>query len=396
MNRSMRFAAVGLTAALALSACAAPGSSDGGADVDSYTLGVMLPLTGQLATVGQDFQAGIQMAVEDINADGGIDGKDLKVVFEDTKGSPEGGVAAINKFTSVEPAPMVVTATSGQTLSAQPIAEQRHALLMNVGGVSPNLLDLPYLYNNAVNITAMGPILAKYLWEQGYRKLAFLGAADPFGEGTVEAMSPVWEELGGTIVENQSVAATDTDLTGQILKIKSAGPDVVVATAVGEVLGQMVQQARSSGLAVPMAGPLATDGLTSVAGAGAEGFVDVAMTVADTDTDMDAAPDSPSAQFVADYKAEFDTSPSWIPGTAYETAYLYKSLVEQAIENGDDPTDGEVLSDLIEGASFDDILQGGGNVTFIENHSVSRQVAIRKVKDGAFEVLETVEAGGDS
>jgi branched-chain amino acid transport system substrate-binding protein len=393
MNRSMRFAAVGLTAAaVALSACAAPGSSDESKDVDSYTLGVMLPLTGQLATVGQGFQTGIQMAAEEINADGGIDGKDLKVVFEDTKGTPEGGVAAINKFTSVEKAPMVITATSGQTLSAQPIAEQRHAVLMNVGGVSPNLLDLPYLYNNAVNITSMGPTLAQYLWEQGYRKLAFLGAADPFGEGTVEAVSPVWEELGGTIVENQSVAATDTDLTGQILKIKSAGPDVVVATAVGEVLGQMVQQARSSGLNVPMAGPLATEGLTSVAGADAEGFVDISMTVADPAT----APDSPTAQFVADYQAEFDTAPSWIPGTAYETAYLFKSLVEQAIENGDDPTDGEVLSELIKGASFDDILQGGGDVTFIEDHSVSRLVAIREVKDGAFQVLETVEAGGDA
>lgn len=393
MNRSMRFAAVGLaTAAMALTACAAPGSSDDGQDVDSYTLGVMLPLTGPVATVGQSFQTGIQMAAEEINADGGIDGKDLEVAFEDTKGTPEGGVAAINKFTSVEKAPMVITATSGQTLSAQPIAEQRHAVLMNVGGVSPNLLNLPYLYNNAVNITSMGPILAEYLYDQGYRKLAFLGTADPFGEGTVESVTPVWEELGGTIVENQSVAATDTDLTGQILKIKSASPDVVVATAVGEVLGQMAQQARSSGLSVPMAGPLATDGLTSVAGPAAEGFVDISMTVADPAT----APDSATAQFVTDYQAEFGMSPSWIPGTAYETAYFFKSLVEQAIENGEDPTDGAVLNELIKGASFEDILQGGGDVTFIEDHSVSRVVAIREVKDGAFQVLETVEAGDDA
>ncbi len=379
-------AVVAVTSLLA-AGCAAPESS--GSSADEYKLGVMLPLTGPLASIGESFRTGIEMAAEQINADGGIDGTDLEVVFEDTQGTPEGGVEAMNKFVNVENAPMVVTATSGQTLSAQPIASQRDVLLMNVGGASPNLLELDALYNNAVNINALGPILANHLFEQGYRRIAFVGTADPFGEGSVEAMAPVWEELGGEVVAEQSVALTDTDYGGQMLKVRSGRPDVVIATATGEVLGQLVQQARAAGIDVPMAGPLGTDGLTSVAGKAAEGFIDVSMTVADPSS----APGSPAAEFYTDYEAEFGAAPSWIPGTAYETVYLFKSLIEQALEDGDDPTDGAVLEELVQGAEFDDVLQAGDTVNFLDDHSVARTVAIREVVDGAFDVVETVRAG---
>jgi branched-chain amino acid transport system substrate-binding protein len=380
---------VGLVgAAMVFAGCG--GTADGGSEEGgAYVLGAMLPLTGPAATVGQDFLTGMEMAVEEINAAGGIDGEDIVLKSEDTQGTPEGGVEAINKFVNLEKTPMVLTATSAQTLSAQPIAAQRSTLLLNVGGASPNLLDLPFLYNNAVNVNAMGPILAEYLHEEGYERLAFIGVADPFGEGTVDAVTPVWEELGGTVVENQSVDALATDYSGQLLKIRSADPDVVVASATGETLGQIVQQARAAGIDVPMAGPLGTAGLTAVAGPAAEGFIDVSMTVADPAE----APDSPAAQFYEDYQERYDDKvPSWIPGTAYETVYLYKTLVEQAIENGDDPRDGAVLEELIGGATFDDRLMGDAEVRFLDDHSVGRMIAIRQVTDGDFAVLELVEA----
>ena len=68
-------------------------------------------------------------------------------------------------------------------------------------------------------------------------------------------------------------------------------------------------------------------------------------------------------------------------------------MVEQAIEDGDDPTDGAVLEKLLASAEFEDVLQAGGTVTFLEDHSVARNVAIREVKDGTFSVIETVRAG---
>lgn len=374
---------------LGTAACAAP-NSGGSSSEEAYKLGVMLPLTGQLATIGKGFQTGIKMAEEQINANGGIDGKELEVVYEDTQGTPDGGVTAMNKLVNVEKASMVVTATSGQTLSAQPIAKQSETPLLNVGGASPDLLNKDYLYNNAVNINALGPILADKLYENGHRRIAFIGTADPFGEGSVEAMEPVWEDRGGSVVADQSIELNDTDFSGQLLKVKAGKPDVVVATATGEVLGQIVQQARAAGITVPMAGPLGTDGLTSVAGEDAEEFVDVSMTV-----DPSSKSGSPAAKFYADYEKEYDTAPSWIPGTAYETVYLYKALLEQAIEDGDDATDGATLQKRLANAKFDDILQGGGTVAFLDDHSVARTVAVRGVKNGKFEVLDTVRAGED-
>lgn len=392
MKIALRQVAGLLGAALLLAGCGS--SAAGGADAESGTgeggshvLGAMLPLTGPGASVGQDFRTGIEMAVSEINAGGGIAGGELLIKFEDTQGTPEGGVEAMNKFVNVYKAPMVLTATSPQTLSAQPIAARSNTLLLNIGGASPNLLDLPFLYNNAVNVNALGPILAAYLYEQGYKRLAFIGVADPFGDGTVAAITPVWEQLGGTVVEVQSIAATSADYSGQLLQIRSAQPDVIIASATGEILGKIVEQARAGGIEAPMAGPLGTAGLISVAGPAAEGFIDVSMTL----SDPNEAPDSPAAQFYRDYQEAYDRVPSWIPGTAYETVYLYKSLVERAIDNGEDPADGAVLNELIKGATFEDRLMGNGQVNFRADHSVGRIIAIREVQDGAFVVLDLVE-----
>ncbi|WP_199435245.1 ABC transporter substrate-binding protein [Qaidamihabitans albus] len=375
--------AAAFAAALTLSGCAASGSSGDGNE--PYKLGAMIPLTGPIASVTQTYRDGIQLAVDQINKAGGIDGVKLAVSFEDTKGTAEGGVQAMNKLINLEQTPMVISAASAPTLSAQPIARQTDNLLVTVGSVSPGLLNLDNLYVNAVNLTRLGPLLAEELYDQGHREVAFLSQADPFGEGSRDAFTPAWEKLGGTVVEDQTFPPSGGDVSGQLLKIREAGPDVIVVTAIGEVLGQVVKQARAAGLDAPLAGPLATGGLITAAGKAAEGYQDVALV-------LDEQADSESAvQFREGFTALEKGRPSWDNGTAYEAVHLYKQLIETAIEQGKDPRDGSVLNDLIANARFDDVLQGR-KVTFLPDHSVSRAVGLRTVENGAFVVNRTVVA----
>lgn len=376
-------AAAAAVAALALGGCGEGGAGAGGAE--PYRLGAMIPLTGPFASATLTYRDGIQLAVDQINDAGGIDGTRIEVAFEDTEGTAEGGVQAMNKLVNLERAPMVISAASAPTLSAQPIAAQTGTLLVTAGSVSPGLLNLDNLYVNAVNLTRLGPLLADRLYDQGHRKVAFLGVADPFGEGSRDAFAPAWEALGGEVVEDQSFPSTGGDVSGQILKVREAQPDVVVVTAIGEVLGQVVKQIRAAGVDLPLAGPLAAKGLISAGGDAAEGFQDVAL-VLDEEAGTEAA-----TTFRNDFTALDQGAPNWDNGTAYEAVYLYKTLVEMAIEGGKDPRDGSVLAELIPDATFDDVLQGG-EVSFLPDHSVSRPVGLRTVQDGALVVDETVVA----
>jgi branched-chain amino acid transport system substrate-binding protein len=391
MSKALRFA-VGFTAAATLLAgCGNTSNSNtaGGNSGKPYQLGAMFALTGPSASIGQEFRKGVEMAVKEINDAGGVKGAKIDLRLEDGKGTAEGGVAAMNKFTNLDKRPYVITSTSAQSLAAQPIAAQHKTVLVNVGGSSPDLLNLPYLYNDAVNINAMGPALADHLYQKGYRKLAFIGTADPFGEGSVNTMTPAWKKLGGTVVENQSIKATDTDYSAQLLKIRQAAPDIVIATAIGQTLGQIVQQARAAGINVPMAGPLATAGLTSVAGKSAEGFEDISMSV----IDPAQAPGTNAAKFATAFKTQYNEDPSWIPGAGYEAVYLYKSLVESALAQGKNARDGAVLQSFIQKATFPDYMLGGSEVKFLPDHSVGRAVTLRQVKDGKFVVTQTIQAG---
>ncbi|SCG78032.1 ABC transporter substrate-binding protein [Micromonospora inositola] len=389
MSKAVRFT-VGLAAAATLLAgCGNTGNIAGGGGGDRYKLGAMFALTGPSASIGQDFRKGVEMAVKEINDAGGIKGAKIDLRLEDGKGTAEGGVAAMNKFANLDKTPYVITSTSAQSLAAQPIAAQRKTVLVNVGGSSPDLLNLPFLYNDAVNINAMGPALADHLYQKGYRKLAFIGTADPFGEGSVNTMTPTWKKLGGTVVENQSVKASDTDYSAQLLKVRQAGPDIVIATAIGQTLGQIVQQAKAAGINAPMAGPLATAGLTSVGGKAAEGFEDISMSV----VDPTKAPGTNAAKFATAFKAQYNEDPSWIPGAGYEAVYLYKALVENALAQGKNARDGAVLQNLIQNATFPDYMLGGSEVKFLPDHSVGRAVTLREVKDGKFVVTQTIQAG---
>lgn len=374
-------------AAVVLAGCA-PAADDGGNassdGTDAYPIGLAVALTGPTASNVVAYRDAAQLAVDEINSAGGIDGVPLELHVEDSQGTADGGIAAMNKLINLYKVPMAIVPGSGPALASQPLAERSDVLLICTGSVSPELLNLPSLYLNAVNMKRLVPSLADSLWEQGHRDLAYLVSADPFGEGAAAQLKPYWESLGGSIVAEQTFdAAVGGDLSAQLLQIKSAKPDALFTVAAGEPLGNAVKQARANGIDVPMAGPMATQRLLSVAGPDAEGFMDIGMTI---DEDLDAPL---AVSFRDGITALGNVEPDWDSGSTYEVVYLYKQLIETAIDQGLDPQDGSVMSDLVAEQKFTNVLQES-DVSFLEDHSVMRPVALRKVVDGEFVVQETI------
>lgn len=363
------------------------GSTSGGTAGQAggdYRFGVMIPLTGPGAVIGEAYKRGLDMAVSEINASGGVGGMKLVPDVQDHKGTAQGGTEAMNQLANIDKVPYVVSSFSSSTLAAQPTAAQNKILLMNAGGPDTSMLNKAYLFNNQVMAPSLMPPLAQYVWGQGKRKAALLTSTDPFGDGNRTAFKAGWAKLGGQVVADELFQIGATDFTAQLAKIRSSNPDVILAVAVGQTLGQIVQQARASGITATIVGPLATDDVIRLGGKGAEGFLDDGIAVDPSTTDAGAK------HFLDAYKQKYGSYPDWISGTMYESVYLLRDLVQAVQKQGGDPKSGEQLQKaLMANPQFHNYLSGG-TVKIQADHGIQRDIAIREVKDGKWTVVKTV------
>jgi branched-chain amino acid transport system substrate-binding protein len=227
--------------------------------------------------------------------------------------------------------------------------------------------------------------LAKYAWDQRYRKLAMLVTNDAYGDGGRKAFRDVWQKLGGQIVADELFPANATDFTAQLAKVKASNPDVVMTVAVGQTQGLVVKQARALGIQAPFITPLATADLTKVAGAGAEGTIDAGIATDLKTTDPEAR------QFIDHYRQKYNEDPDWTEGTIYEVVYLLRDLIDQVTKQQSDVRSGDALLKALEAKPEVHNALAGGTVRFGTDHSVLRTLALEKVVNGKFETISLVQ-----
>jgi len=366
--------------AAAGSASAKPAASGGKA----FTFGIMVPLTGPAANIGELFTRGLNMAVDEINGAGGVDGWTLQPNSQDHKGSAQGGTEAMNQLANIAKVPYVMSSFSGPTLAAQPVAAQNHMLLLNIGGTDSSLLSKPWLYSDQVMAPHLMPPLAEFSYGEGKRKAAMLTSNDPYGDGSRKAFAPAWQKLGGQIVADEQFPINATDFAAQLTKIKATNPDVLMTVAVGQTQGQLVKQARALGLQIQILGPLGTADVVTYGGDAANGFVDSGIAVDPKTTDAQAK------KFLDTYTAKYKAEAEWDIGTPYEGTYLLRDLIDAVVKSGGDPRSGDALLKALQAhPEFHNYL-AGGTVKFAADQSVDRALAIRRVVNGKFEVQKLV------
>jgi len=371
-------------AASGASGASAPAKLAASAGAKTYSFGVMIPLTGPAANIGALFTRGLNMAVDEINGSGGVDGWTLQPNSQDHKASAQGGTEAMNQLANIAKVPYVMSSFSGPTLAAQPVAAQNHMLLLNIGGTDSSLLSKPWLYSDQVMAPHLMPPLAEFSFGEGKRKAAMLSSNDPYGDGSRKAFAPAWQKLGGQIVADEQFPINATDFSAQLTKIKAANPDVLMTVAVGQTQGQLVKQARAVGLQVEILGPLATADLITSGGDAANGFVDSGIAVDPKTTDAQAK------KFLDAYAAKYKTEAEWDIGTPYEGTYLLRDLIDAVVKSGGDPRSGDALLKALQAhPEFHNYL-AGGTVKFAADQSVDRALAIRRVVNGKFEVVKLV------
>lgn len=197
---------------------------------DVYKIGGLFSVTGPASFLGDPEKRSLEMAVAEINAAGGIDGKMLEAVIYDTEGDPQKAVSGINKLINKDQVLAIIgPSTTLATLAVKGFAERaRIPLISCAAGIAITEPVTPWTFKTAQNdVLAVAAVYA-HMQKHGIRKIALLTVADAFGESGKQQLERQAADYGLQIVAAESFGGKDTDMTAQLTKIRAAGPEAIV------------------------------------------------------------------------------------------------------------------------------------------------------------------------
>jgi branched-chain amino acid transport system substrate-binding protein len=312
--------------------------SSGSAPTDTGTgplkVGVIVPLTGDAAVYGEPARNVLQEAVDEINAAGGINGRQISLIVEDAKCTGTDAANATQKLVNVDKVQVIIGGfCSSESLSAVPIAAQGKVAIISPGSSSPKLTDIsPYFVRNYPSDSAQGAVLANIAYtDKGWRTVAFLQEQTDYAQGVYTAFSDVFQKLGGTVT-NESFPTATTDFRTAVAKVKSANPDAVFLSVqtpavAGRILTQMSQLGWKPHLLVADVVP------------GDPATVSQYKTQLEGTLTAEFGVDPTNAKFAAmisSYKAKYGSEPPYqsYAQTEYDSVYLLRDAVTAVGYNG--------------------------------------------------------------
>jgi branched-chain amino acid transport system substrate-binding protein len=197
---------------------------------DVYKIGGLFSVTGPASFLGDPEKRSLEMAVAEINAAGGIDGKMLEAVIYDTEADPQKAVSGINKLINKDRVLAIIgPSTTPATLAVKGFAERaRIPLVSCAAGIAITEPVTPWTFKTAQNdVLAVAAIYA-HMQQRGIHKIALLTVADAFGESGKQQLEQQADDYGLRIVAVESFGGKDTDMTAQLTKIRAASPDAIV------------------------------------------------------------------------------------------------------------------------------------------------------------------------
>ena len=318
--------------ALAVLACGGEDAQQAG----SFRIGVMESLTGPGETYGTVASQAKQMAADEINAAGGVNGRRLELVMEDSQCSAKESITAYHKLTDVDELKIILgTSCSSAMLGAAPLAEADGVILFSGLASNPDIANAgDYIFRTQISDIQVGINTGNLLWADGIRTLATITEATDYAEGVRRTSVAQFEKRGGKVVAAERYASDITDFRTQLQKLFAANPDALHLAPQSEfAAGTIIKQAREVGYEGPIYAETISVGTTSLEVAG-----DAATGMKAITADLD--PDNEKGQEVlANFRERYNyvTLP-WHLGSAYDDVYITAECLKRT--NDDQDADG--------------------------------------------------------
>lgn len=337
-------------------------------------IGVITPLTGGSAKYGEDIKRGYDLAVEEINEQGGIKGKKLRLIYEDSEGHPQKAVSAAQKLIQQDKVITILGALwSSPTLAVAPIVERNKVVLLSSGSSSPKVTDAgDYIFRNELSDLYGAEETAKLFFGIGFKNIAILYINNDFGIAQKDVTERVYSQLGGTIVAAESFEQDATDFRTQLLKIKDSQPDGLFMVGYKETI-LILRQMRELGINLQILSVALFEDPEIIEKAGdvAEGAI---YTYYGT---FDPKSQEPRIkEFVEKFKTKYRREPEYYAPIGYDAI----KILALAIERGG--TNPERIKNALYGIK--DFPGISGTTSIDENGDVMKPVILKTVKEGKF------------
>jgi branched-chain amino acid transport system substrate-binding protein len=357
--------------------CGQTASTSGG----EIKIGSNFEMSGASATFGQSSVNGIKLAFKEINAKGGVLGKQLKLIEADNKSEPgESTVAATKLITQDKVVAVLGSVASSDTLAAAPVAMENKIPLLSPTSTNPKVtVDKDtgkvkdYVFRVCFIDPFQGEVAANFVQNELKAKSAavFIDQKSDYSQGLAEVFIDIFKRNGGTITTQEKyVAAQDKDFKATLTKIKSTNPDVIFIPGYYQEVGLIAKQARDMGLNVPLVGGDGWDSSDLVKIAGKEALNNTYFV-------NHVATDDPAVkEFVENYKKEYNQDPDALAVLAYDAAYVIADAIKTA---GD--TNGDKIKTALENLKDFNALSGKTSID-PKTHNPIKSAVILEIKDG--------------
>jgi branched-chain amino acid transport system substrate-binding protein len=229
---------------------------------EAIKIGFIGPLTGDVANFGQNAKAAVELAVDRINSERGINGKKLEVIYEDGKCDPKEATNVVNKLVNIDKVSIIVGGLcSGETLAAAPIVEQSKVVLLSYCSSNPNITNAgDYVFRDFPSDNFQGKYGAEFVFKKiGAKKTALLYCLNDWCTGLKDVFKGEYKKLGGEIVLEEGFEVSNRDFRTIFAKVKKANPDLVYLPSMTEAAITALKQAKELGLNVKFLGGDAWD-----------------------------------------------------------------------------------------------------------------------------------------
>ncbi|TFD14074.1 ABC transporter substrate-binding protein [Cryobacterium sp. TMT1-21] len=388
----LRFIApIAVVTALALAGCSTSNlggtaDADPAAEAEPIKIGAVLDVTGVGASLGVPEQNTLTMLAKQLNADGGIDGRDVELTIVDNQSTEDGAAKATSKLIESDKVDLIIGASrTGPSLAMRPIAEAAKVPMISVAANIAIVEGSQWVFKTAQNDVVVIERILDDAKAKGYTKLALVRDATGFGEGVADYITKLGAERGITLVMTEAFEPSATDFTPQMTNVRGSDADAVIIWGINPSAGLAQKAYVQLGVNKPVyhSHGISNQAFFDAAGDAANGVIAPMgrLLVADQ-----LAADNPQStvidQFKADYSKAYSEQPSGFAGHAFDAWHIAVNAIDAV---GTDP---EALRTELETAKWTGI-SGVFKMT-AKNHSGldASALILAEAEDGRWNLLK--------
>ncbi|MDP3025516.1 MAG: ABC transporter substrate-binding protein [candidate division Zixibacteria bacterium] len=375
---------------------------------DVVILGEFGSLTGGTATFGKSTQRGIEMALEEVNKAGGIQGKPVKIVVEDDQSKPEEAATAVKKLVNQDKVLVVLgEVASSRSLAGAPICQEAKVPMITPASTNPKVTQVgDFIFRVCFIDPFQGEVMAKFARNTlKTSKAAILkDIKNDYSVGLAQFFTETFKNLGGTVIAEESYSEGDIEFRAQLTSLKAKKPDVIFIPGYYTEVGLIARQARDLGITIPLIGGDGWDSprLIEIGGKALE----------NTYYSNHYTPDDPRPEmqkFLSDFKVKYNEIPDAMAPLGYDAAriafdaikrsgildeknikdsYRQNPQAKSLMDAINTPGNRERIRDAL--AQTKDFPGVTGLITIDENRNAKKSAVVLKIEDGKLKYVETI------